>query len=173
METLLVADLKKEAVSLIEMLQAQEPLVFSLSAIYADIKGGSPDDLATEGIAFPSRRIEMKSLSHWAKQGNQNAKFLLGCALYAKGHYENAVTLWESLSGNDYRAARNLAVAYYSHMNRKSEVLPLLKRALSLKPDDEQLIFETVYEMCIRDRSIWDVPVQLLKRLCRFLNVRR
>lgn len=67
-ETLLVANLQKETVSLIEMLQTHEPLIFSLSAIYADIKGGSPNDSATEGIAFPSRRIEMNSLSHWAKQ---------------------------------------------------------------------------------------------------------
>lgn len=146
-ETLLVANLQKETVSLIEMLQTHEPLIFSLSAIYADIKGGSPNDSATEGIAFPSRRIEMNSLSHWAKQGSRKAQLLLGCALYAKGHYEKAVALWEGLSGTDYRAARNLAVAYYSHMDRKNEVLPLLKQALSLKPNDEQLIFETVYVM--------------------------
>ena len=129
------------------MLQTHEPLIFSLSAIYADIKGGSPNDSATEGIAFPSRRIEMNSLSHWAKRGSRKAQLLLGCALYAKGHYEKAVALWEGLSGTDYRAARNLAVAYYSHMDRKNEVLPLLKQALSLKPNDEQLIFETVYVM--------------------------
>lgn len=147
METLLIADLKKEAVSLVEILQKQESLIFSLSAIYAELKGTSPDNAATEGIAFPSRAIEMNSLSHWAKQGNQKAKFQLGCALYAKGHYEDAVALWEGLSGSDYRAARNLAVAYYSHLNRKNDVLPLLKQALSLKPDDEQLIFETVYVM--------------------------
>lgn len=147
MESLLIADLKQEAVSLVEILKKQEPLVFSLSAIYADIKGTFPDNTATEGIAFPSRAIEMNSLLHWAKQGNQKAKFQLGCALYAKGHYEGAVALWKDLSGNDYRAARNLAVAYYSHLNRKDEVLPLLKQALSLKPDDEQLIFETVYVM--------------------------
>lgn len=147
METLLVADLKNEAVSLIEMLKEQEPVIFSLSTIYADLKGATPDNSATEGIAFPSRRIEMNSLSHWSEQGNQKAKFQLGCALYAKGHYEEAIALWEGVSGNDYRAARNLAVAYYSHMNRKSETLPLLKKALSLKPNDEQLIFETVYVM--------------------------
>lgn len=147
METLLIADLNKEAVSLVETLQKQEPVIFSLSAIYADIKEGVPDNTATEGIAFPSRPIEMISLSHWAKQGNQKAKFQLGCALYAKGHYEDAVVLWEELSGSDYRAARNLAVAYYSHLNRKDEVLALLKQALSIKPNDEQLIFETVYVM--------------------------
>lgn len=147
METLLIADLKKEAVALVEILQKQEPLIFSLSAIYAELKETSPDNAATEGIAFPSRAIEMNSLSHWAKQGNQKAKFQLGCALYAKGHYKDAVALWEGLSGSDYRAARNLAVAYYSHLNRKNDVLPLLKQALSLKPNDEQLIFETVYVM--------------------------
>ena len=57
-ETLLVADLQKETVSLIEMLQTHEPLIFSLSAIYADIKGGSPNDSATEGIAFQAGELK-------------------------------------------------------------------------------------------------------------------
>ena len=147
METLLVANLNKEAIFLLEMLQKQELLCFSLSAIYADLKGTSPNNSATEGIAFPSRAIEIASLSNWAKQGNQKAKFQLACALYAKGHYEDATALWKEVSPVDYRAARNLAVAYYSHLDRKKEVLPLLKKALSLKPNDEQLIFETVYVM--------------------------
>ena len=51
-ETLLVANLQKEAVSLIEMLQTHEPLIFSLSAIYADIKGGSPNDSATRSCCW-------------------------------------------------------------------------------------------------------------------------
>lgn len=146
-ETLLTADLKKETLFLLEMLKKKEPLCFSLSAIYADLKGISPDDSATEGIAFPSRQIEIACLTKWAEQGNKNAKFQLACALYAKGHYEEAVALWEEVSSNDYRTARNLAVAYYSHLNRKDKVLPLLKKALSLNSKDEQLIFEMVYVM--------------------------
>jgi len=146
-ETLLTAKLKKETVRLLDMLQKREPLCFSLSAIYADLKGTKPNDSATEGIAFPNRRIEMASLSKWAQQGNKKAKFQLGCALYAKGHYADAVSLWEDVSGADYRAARNLAVAYYSHLDRKDETLPMLRKALSLQAKDEQLIFETVYVM--------------------------
>lgn len=147
LETLLTANLNEEAIVLLEILQKQEPLCFSLSAIYADLKGTSPDDSATEGIAFPSRTIEMTSLSNWAEQGNPKAKFQLACALYGKGHYADAAALWEDVSATDYRSARSLAVAYYSHLDRKEEVLPLLKKALSLKPNDEQLIFETVYVM--------------------------
>lgn len=146
-ETLLTANLDKEAVKLLEMLQKREPLCFSLSAIYADLKGTKPNDSATEGIAFPNRQIEMTSLTKWAGQGNKKAKFQLACALYAKGHYANAVSLWQEVSNNDYRAARNLAVAYYSHMGRKEDALSLLRKALSLNSKDEQLIFETVYVM--------------------------
>lgn len=146
-ETLLTADLKNEAITLAEMLQKREPLCFSLSAIYTDLKGTSPDNSATEGIAFPNRQIEITSLAKWAEKGNDKAKFQLACALYAKGHYQDAVTLWETVAASDYRAARSLAAAYYTHMNRKEEALPLLKKALSISPKDEQLIFETIYVM--------------------------
>lgn len=146
-ETLLTADLRKETVSLLEILQKQEPLCFSLSAILADLNGTQPNNSATEGIAFPNRRIEMAALSRWADQGNGKAKFQLACALYAKGHFKDAAVLWEEVAASDYRAARNLAVAYYTHLNRRAEALPLLKKALSLNPNDEQLIFETVYVM--------------------------
>lgn len=146
-ETLLTADLKSEAVSLIEMIQANEPLCFSLSAILADLKGTVPSNSATEGIAFPNRQIEIVALSGWADKGNARAKFQLACALYAKGHFEKAAALWKDVADNDYRAARNLAVAYYTHLNRRDEVLPLLKKSLSLNSKDEQLVFEVVYVM--------------------------
>lgn len=147
METLLTAQLNKEAVSLLTMLEKSEPLNFSLSAILADLKGGIPNRSATEGIAFASRHMEINVLTKWANKGNDMAKFQLACALYAKEHYKEAVELWEPVSGKDYRAARNLAVAYYTHMDRRNEVLPLLKKALSLNPKSEQLIFEIVYVM--------------------------
>lgn len=146
-EVLLSADLVKETVSLLDVLRKHEHLCFSLSAIYADLTDTTPDNSATEGIAFPNRPIEMASLAKWADRGNEKAKFQLGCALYAKGHFEEAVALWEGSSSNDYRALRNLAVAYYTHLARREEALPLLKKALSLHPKEEQLIFETAYVM--------------------------
>lgn len=146
-ETLLTAGLKKEVISLLEILQRQEPLCVSLSVILADLKGTAPDHSATEGIAFPSRQIEIAALSGWAARGNAKAKLQLACALYAKGHFKEAAALWKDIADIDYRAARNLAVAYYTHLNRRDEALPLLKKALALHPNDEQVIFETVYVM--------------------------
>jgi len=146
-ETLLLSGLKDETIFLVEMLKKNEPICFSLSAIYADLKGTVPDNSASEGIAFPNRRCEIESLQGWSQRNNAKAKFQLACALYDKGHYSDAAGLWSEVSDNDYRAARNLAVAYYTHLGRKNEVLPLLKKALSLSPENEQLVFETAYVM--------------------------
>lgn len=146
-ETLLLAGLKDETKLLIEMLKKQEPLCFSLSAIYADLNSSVPDDSTSEGIAFPNRRIEIESLRGWAKRNNAQAKFQLACALYDKGHYSDAVTLWSEVSDNDYRATRNMAAACYTHLDRKEEVLPLLKKALTLSPGNEQIILEMAYVM--------------------------
>ncbi|TYR38469.1 DUF5107 domain-containing protein [Sphingobacterium phlebotomi] len=146
-EFLLTANLKKETITLLEILREKEPICFSLSAIYADLTGTTPDNSATEGIAFPNRQVEMKALTRWADQGNEKAKFQLGCALYAKGHFKDAAALWEDIASPDYRALRNLAVAYYTHLDRREEALPLLQKALSLNPKEEQLIFEAVYVM--------------------------
>ena len=70
---------------------------------------------------------------------------LLGCLLYNKRHYNKAAGLWAQC--DDYISVRNLAVACFSHLNRKDEALPLMRKAISLAPDSEQLIYETVVLM--------------------------
>ena len=146
-EVLLTADLKQETATLLDILKEKEPLCFSLSTLYAELNGTEPDDSSNEGIAFPNRPVEMAILAKWAERGNEKAKFQLACALYAKGHYNDAVALWESIRSKDHRTLRNLAVAYYTHLDRREEVIPLLKKALSQNPKEEQLVFETVYVM--------------------------
>jgi Tfp pilus assembly protein PilF len=147
LETLLAANLTAEAEALIASLEAQTPLNYSVAAIRADLNGSKPDPKATEGIAFPSRPTEMRALAKLADAGDAKAKSLLACALYAKGHYVEASARWSEVASKDYRASRNLAVADYTHLNRRDEVLPLMKQALALSPGNEQLVYETVYVM--------------------------
>ncbi len=94
-----------------------------------------------KATAWPSRHGELKRLRE-----NGADDFGLACLLYANGHYRQAVDLWRSMP-DDYRAARSLAVAYYSHLNRREEALPLLKKALEMAPDEMQLVWETAYVM--------------------------
>ena len=104
------------------------------------------------GAAYPSRPLEYPALS-WAadcRPADAQALFLRGCVLYARENYADAAGLWEraiAAAPEDYRAYRCLAVALYSHLNRRQEALPLLNRALALKPRDDQLIWEKALVM--------------------------
>ena len=72
---------------------------------------------------------------------------LLGCLLYNKLHYEKAATLWEECANENYIAKRNLAVAYFSHLNRAQEALKLMKEVVADRSEDEQVLYETVVLM--------------------------
>lgn len=99
------------------------------------------------GLCYPMRFEEIAILEDViAKTNDADAKMLLGCLLYNKLHYEKAAELWEECKDN-YIAKRNLAVAYFSHLGRNDEALALMKEVLDSRPDDEELLYETVVLM--------------------------
>lgn len=98
------------------------------------------------GNSYPLRFEEIAILEDVIKRtDSKTAKMLLGCLYYNKLHYEKAAELWEDC--NDYISKRNLAVAYFSHLNRKDEALTLMKTVLRERPFDQQLLYETVVLM--------------------------
>ena len=106
------------------------------------------DDLAraadaSVGKAYPSRLFEQKLLE---AQDSADANLLLGCLLYHKRQYEKAASLFAS-APDSYIAKRNLAVAYYSHLNRHEEAKALMLSLLEERPEDAQLLYETVVLM--------------------------
>lgn len=119
---------------------------------YAGLCGESTDGYlekakaAPLGSAYPHRAIERQILEKYAKQHDARAMFLLSCLLYDKRRYEEAAELLEQC-GPDYMVFRNLAVACFSHLNRRGEALPLMEKALSLQPESEQLVYETAVLM--------------------------
>ncbi len=99
------------------------------------------------GPCYPVRLEEMEVLKDViAKTDDNDAKMLLGCLLYNKLHYEKAAKLWEDCNDN-YIAKRNLAVACFSHLNKPEAALALMKEVLAERPDDEELLYETVVLM--------------------------
>ena len=99
------------------------------------------------GRCYPARFEEIAILEDViSKTDCDDAKMLLGCLFYNKLHYEKATCLWEDCK-NNYIAKRNLAVSYFSHLNRASEALILMKELLCERPDDEQLLYETIILM--------------------------
>lgn len=99
------------------------------------------------GSCYPMRFEEIAILEDViAKTNDADAKMLLGCLLYNKLQYAKAASLWEGCN-NNYIAKRNLAVAYFSHLNRADDALALMKDVLRDRPDDEELLYETVVLM--------------------------
>ena len=129
------------------------------------------------GVAFPSRAIELRALqSAVAKApGDANARGLLACLLYANGHHDEAAALWEEAAALDPENPahpRNLAVASYSHLGRREDALPLLRRALALHPHDGQLIFETAHVMLRTHQPPQEVAELLAAENCPREDVR-
>ncbi len=106
------------------------------------------------GSAFPFRYDELQILTEvLSVREDANAANLLGCLYYSRRHYEKAATLWK-FCPDTCQVLRNLAVAYFSHLNRQKESLPLMKQALDLVKvrreevgSEEQLLYETVILM--------------------------
>ena len=96
--------------------------------------------IAPVGKAYPSRFLEIKALKN---RDDEDAKFLLGCVVYHKRHYEEGAKLFAECK-NNYIAKRNLAVAYYSHLNRHEEAKDIMLSLLASRPDDAELLYETV-----------------------------
>ena len=95
------------------------------------------------GRAYPSRLSEMQVLEAF---DTEQTRLLLGCILYHKRQYCRAAKLFESCEGS-YVAKRNLAVAYYSHLGRAAEALQLMKELTEERPEDGEIIYETVVLM--------------------------
>lgn len=99
------------------------------------------------GACYPLRFEEIAILKDAIEEANDSdAKMLLGCLLYNKFQYAEAAALWEDCDEN-YIAKRNLAVAYFSHLNNPEKALNLMTEVLKSKPDDEELLYETVVLM--------------------------
>ncbi len=132
--------------------QCREPMVFYTLGYYKKYMGISwheayaMGECANIGGTYPSRAEEKRILEDVIAETDQKqAKMLLGCLLYNKRQYEEAAALWEDC--DDYISVRNLAVAYFSHLGRQREALDLMYKAISLAPDEEELIYETVVLM--------------------------
>lgn len=132
--------------------ECAEPMVFYTLGYYSKLCGkeyqGYYDKAETAkiGATYPVRPEELRILEDVvAETDSKKAKMLLGCLLYNKRHYEKAAVLWEDC--DDYIAIRNLAVAYFSHLNREDEALDLMLKAIAMQPNEEQLVYETVVLM--------------------------
>ena len=159
---LLGAGFLTEAKDLLEALpEGADPMVYyTVAGIELELgKNRAAESAIARGEAvndpqtYPFRLEEMAILEAVIGHNPQQtakAQYYLGCLLYDKCRYDEAAFHWKkSKALNDGFAPihRNLAVAYFSHLDRKPEVLPLLHKALACAPGDEQLTYEIAYVM--------------------------
>lgn len=123
------------------------------TAYFADKTGGDGEAFVelskkTEiGNAYPSRQLEAHILKRFAENGDLEAKLLLGCILYHKRHYHEAAELFAASASASYIAKRNLAVAYFSHLDRGDDALKLMRELCEERQNDGQILYETAILM--------------------------
>lgn len=152
---LAVAGLYGEAITLMEGLENPSTMAkYTLGYLYqcngdCEKAAAARKAAAAEPIVeiFPYRLDEITVLESAMKAdpNDGTAAYLLGCLLYDKKHFETAAKLWihaTQVAPDFYIPYRNLAVACYSHLGKQQEALVWLKKAVSLKPNDEQLLNE-------------------------------
>ncbi|MGF1756422.1 DUF5107 domain-containing protein [Photobacterium sagamiensis] len=127
-----------------------------LQEIDGDLEGAKENRKLASVIkpvdTFPYRPIEIKILEAAVTANPQDAMAgnLLGCILYDKRHFEKAEAVWEATIAakpDFYMPYRNLSIVKYSKLEKREEALPLLKKALDLKPGDDFLLKEVNYVM--------------------------
>lgn len=145
----------EQAVQLLEGLADCRPeqnttMVCYTLAYLRSLQGKSADALIAQGDSarlgntYPMRLPEIRVLRYAMDQGSTHAPFLLGCLLYDKRQYQQAADLFErsiQLEPDNYMAYRSLAVACFSHLNRKGEAKKLMDKAMELHYS-QQLLYE-------------------------------
>jgi len=106
-------------------------------------------DAADVADCYPARLGEMRVLSFARNQGAVKAPFLLGCLLYDKRQYASAAELFaQSIEkeSDNYMTYRSLAVACFTHLDRRAEAVKLMEKARSLNCS-QQVLYESVILM--------------------------
>lgn len=149
---------REAAASLLSALTQPVVMTAYTRAYLAGLDTGEGKRLAREaealdfGHAYPLRHEEETVLraAIAADPHAVKARFGLACLEYHRRNYEAAYTLWNAIcdeNPSDVQALRCLSIACYSHMRDKPRALALLRRAVSLQPENKQLTWELAYLM--------------------------
>ncbi len=131
------AGLKKEAAEIIkDCVNPSLNLMFHGSALT-----GEPAGDGSLSWLLPNRLEDIAVL----KEGDWRALYLLGCLYYDRENYEGAAAAWEKSLEKNSRFGytwRNLAIAYYDHLNKKELARSFMLRAVELEPQNQRMIYE-------------------------------
>jgi tetratricopeptide (TPR) repeat protein len=112
-----------------------------------------------EGICFPSR-LEDCTVLQWVvteAPDPSQANYLLGCLLYDKERYGEAMACWEAtiaINSNHAQALRNLALGYYDKCDDARGARLCMEKAFSLS-HNPRIFFE--YQQLLKQSNVDDL----------------
>lgn len=118
----------------------------SASSTRALVKG----QLYVDTFPYRLEEVDVLKAAIKADQDDVTANYLLGCILYDKTQNEGAAECFRrviELKPDFHISYRNLAIAYFSKLDKREEALELMKTACQVKPKDDVLVKETNYVM--------------------------
>lgn len=108
------------------------------------------------GYCFPNRIFDIAPLEYAINSCDKtaNASYLLGCLLYDKERYEDAISAWErcvSINSEHAEAYRALALAYFDKRGDGESAKVCMKRALETKKISPRMLME--YEQLLKNTN--------------------
>ncbi len=108
------------------------------------------------GYCFPNRVNDILVLENALKYSENaaNALYYLGCLLYDKERYNDAVSAWEkavSINSELAEAYRNLALAYFDKRGEAEKAKISMKKALDTKKTSPRMLME--YQQLLKNTN--------------------
>lgn len=146
------AGLYADALSVLDFMSSSYPLVGYYQAMCHHLTGGDAMEYiraaeAERGVCFPSRLEDIAVLDFAIKSDPKasRAHYYMGCLLYDRFRYEEAIVHWELAIDIDpgfAHAFRNLAIAYFDKRGDFKGARECMETALRLKPKDARILYE-------------------------------
>ena len=139
------AGLFEDEVNILKSAPCEEPLVlYRLFAITGEKEYLERAEKASSLYCFPNRIDHIPVLKKAVGAGGKMAAYYLGCLLYDKGEWQEAVRLWESVAGDVSLPTvhRNLSLAYYNKMKDADRARKAMEKAFAMDATDARVFFE-------------------------------
>ncbi len=126
---------------------SERPMLHYYMAYYSNSQVELEIAAKCRDIAFPNRLTDILVLKYAIKNNPEDplAPYLLGCLLYDKGRYKDAIEAWErslQLAPREAATHRNLAIAYYNKKHNTELAVEHMERAARFAPDNARIYFE-------------------------------
>ncbi len=143
-----------EALSLLESCPAPSPLFFYYRAYYLHLSGQEQEvgallqqaEAAAPGCCFPNKLEDIAVLRFALENGcRAKAGYYLGCLLYDKLQWRQALSLWEASAqadGSFPTVWRNLSLCYYNKARDAEKARTAMEKAFSLDETDARVFLE-------------------------------